>query len=235
MEATLQKIGLSKSQASVYLALLKLGKANVTQISQESGVHRTNVYSVLDSLKQIGLVTYFHENNAMMFKASDPENLLNWIKESERSAEELLPDLKKIQESVSESISVEIFKGEKGVKSAMRDILRTRKDVCGFGLTGQLRNKLPAFALQWINTSRKLGIKNKYIYVKGTEMTDEHYEVRVLPKEFNTPVGTQIYGDKVLITIWDPTLVAIMIKSKEVAENYRKHFNLLWRMAKPPQ
>lgn len=233
MEAeALKRIGLSESEIKVYLSLLKLGKANVTIIAEESGIHRTNIYSILDKLKDMGLVSYFQEDNRMIFKATDPQNLLNYIKESEEAISGLIPDFKKIQESVKEKINVEVFKGEKGMKAAFKDILREKKEVVGFGMTGQLRKYLPVFALQWLRDIKLYKIKNRYIYAESTEIKHKDFEVKILPKEFITPVATQIYGDKVLISIWEPTLIAIMIKSKEVAENYRKYFILLWKVAK---
>lgn len=228
---SLHKIGLSETEIKIYLALLKLGKANVTQLAEESSVHRTNIYSVLDKLKEMGLVSYFREDNKTKFKITDPKNLLNYLKENEEAIRELLPDLKKIQESIIEKIEVEIFRGDRGMKSAFKDIIRIGKDVVGFGMAGQLRKYLPIFAGQWIRDIKANKIKNKYIYIEGTELIEEGFEVRILPKNFTTPVATQIYGDKILISIWEPTLIAIMIKSKEVADNYRKHFELLWRLA----
>jgi len=232
---SMHRIGLSESEIKIYLALLRLGKAHVSQIAEESCVHRTNIYSIIDKLKEMGLVSQFREQNMMMFKAADPENLLNYIKESEEAVQAIIPDLKKIQKTVTEKVSVEIFRGEKGMKSAFKDILRVKKTTVGFGMTGQLREYLPIFATQWLRDVKKLKIKNKYIYIEGTELTDDQFQTRILPKQFTTPVATQIYGNKVFISIWKPTLIAIVITSREVAENYRKHFNILWNISKPPQ
>lgn len=228
----LRRIGLSEADVKVYMALLRLGKANVTQLAEESAVHRTNIYSVLDKLKDKGLVSYFYEDGKIRFKATDTENLLNYIKETDEAIKELIPNLKKIQEAATEKISIEIFKGERGMKAVFKDIIRTKKEVIGFGMTGQLRKYLPVFAEQWLRDIKIYKIKNRYIYAVGTEIVHEEFEVKILPKEFATPVATQIYDNKVLISIWEPTLVAILIKSKEVAENYKKHFELLWNMAK---
>lgn len=228
----LRRIGLSESEIKVYIALLRLGKGNVTNLAEHSGVHRTNIYSILDKLKDMGLVSYFNEDSKMKFKVTDPNNLLNYIKESQEAVQELLPNLKKIQETVSEKVAVEIFRGEKGIKSAFKDVIRTKKDVVGFGMTGQLRKYLPIFAKQWIRDIKLHKIKNKYLYVEGAELIEEQFQVKILPKEFTTPVATQIYGDKILISIWEPEMIAIMIRSKEVANNYKKHFELLWKIAK---
>ncbi|MEK6927928.1 MAG: helix-turn-helix domain-containing protein [Nanoarchaeota archaeon] len=228
----LRRIGMTESDSKIYMTLLKLGKSNVTRLAEESGVHRTNIYSILDKLKEMSLVSEIKETGKKIFKINDPSNLLTYLRENEDLIKELIPNLKDIQESVKEKVEVEVFQGEKGMKSAIKDIIRVRKDVSAYGATGQLRKYLPIFALQWIRDCKHLKIKGRYVYVEGTELNEPYFQVKTLPKEFSTPVGTQIYGDRVLITIWEPTLVAILIKSKEVADNYRLHFDLLWKIAK---
>ncbi|MFH0714677.1 MAG: helix-turn-helix domain-containing protein, partial [Candidatus Diapherotrites archaeon] len=131
--AVLQRLGLSDSDTKVYLSLLRLGAAYVTQIAEDSGVHRTNIYSILDKLKSMGLVSDFLEGNKRKFKVTDPENLLNYLRESEVAVKNLLGDLKKIQETVKEKVEVEVLRGEKGMKSAFKDIIREKKEVAGFG------------------------------------------------------------------------------------------------------
>jgi len=228
----LRRIGLSEADVKIYLSLLKKGKANVTELAEDSGVHRTNIYSILDKLREMGLAADFKEDNKSKFKVTDPENLLNYLKESQEAIQDLIPDLKNIQETIKEKIDVEVFRGIKGMKSSFKDIIRERKEVVGWGMTGQLRKYLPVFALQWLRDIKKYKIKNKYIYVKGTEIKQKEFEIKTLPKEFITPVATQIYGDKILISIWEPDLIAVLIKSREVADNYRKYFTLLWKLAR---
>jgi sugar-specific transcriptional regulator TrmB len=49
-------LGLSGRQARVYLALLKLGNAKADAVADISSVNRQDIYLLLDSLQQIGLV-----------------------------------------------------------------------------------------------------------------------------------------------------------------------------------
>ena len=51
------------------------------------------------------------------------------------------------------------------------------------------------------------------------------------PEEYFEPTATGIYKDRVFIVIWEP-LTSILIKSKSLADSYRKHFKLLWGMGK---
>lgn len=53
---TLEKLGLSKSQARVYLAVVSTQKASVAQIANLSKVARPDVYRILPTLEENGLV-----------------------------------------------------------------------------------------------------------------------------------------------------------------------------------
>ena len=48
----LKSIGLTEKEASVYLALLTLGTADVGEIAQKSGQKRTTCYTVIENLKK---------------------------------------------------------------------------------------------------------------------------------------------------------------------------------------
>jgi len=228
----LKRLGLTEADRKVYLTLLKKGKASVTEIAHDSGTHRTNVYNILDKLGEMGLTAHFKENNRLVFKATNPDNLLNYLKETQQTVQDIIPDLKKIQENKLEKVSVEVFHGEKGMKAAYKDILKAKKEVLGFGMAGQFRNYFPEFSQQWIRDMNFNKIKNKYLYIEGQVYKDKYFEARTIPKELVTPVATHIYDDKILIAIWNPALVTIIIQSSEVANSFRKYFEILWKAAK---
>lgn len=55
-ENVLVQLGLSPTQARVYLVLAHKGPASVNSIAQNSGIHRTHLYEILKSLKERGFV-----------------------------------------------------------------------------------------------------------------------------------------------------------------------------------
>ncbi len=233
MHKDLTPLGLAEAESKIYLALLHIGTATVKQIAKDSGFHRTNIYDVLDKLKEKGLVTFHKEGKVTLYRAADPENLYAFLQEKMQFLDSLVPDLKKLQESGKEPAEVEIFKGSEGMKAAWRDMLKERKTLYGWGVKGQLREHLPEFAAQFLQDLKKFKIKYYGLYIQGEQPPPWYYtEVRYLPPQMSSPVATFIYGNKININIWEPTLIAIVITSKEVAEAYRKHFELLWGMAK---
>jgi sugar-specific transcriptional regulator TrmB len=232
MEKELVQIGFTDAEAKIYRAVLKLGVCTVKQISKESGFHRTNIYDVLEQLKEKGLITYFKEGKSVKYRASNPENIHAYMDEKIEILNQIMPELKKLQEQKGEFIEVEVFKGEEGMKAVLRDIIKENKPMYGFGIKGQLRDKLPVYAEQWL--SRMKAQKTPYygIYTEKDNLPGYYTEVRFVSSELSSPVATFIYGNKVNINIWEPSLIAITIKSEIVSSMYKKHFDLLWKLAK---
>jgi len=228
----LTEIGLTKSEATIYYAVLKLGTCSVKNISKECGFHRTNIYDILEQLKEKGLISFSKEGKVMRYSPSDPNNLYEFLREKKEILDKVFPELDSFYNTNSEEIKVEVYKGAEGMKSAWRDMIKDKKPLYGFGIKGQLREKLPLFAQQWLRDAKSNKIPYYGIYTKRKDNPSYYTEIRYVSEELSSPVATFIYGDKININIWDPDLVAIVIKSKLVASMYKKHFDLLWKIAK---
>jgi sugar-specific transcriptional regulator TrmB len=226
------EMGLSSAEATIYYAVVKLGNCSVRDISKESGFHRTNIYDVLEQLKEKGLIVFYSEGKTMKYGASDPSNLKALIKEKEEILNSFLPELLGLYKNSKDEIQVEVFKGNEGMKSAWRDMINEGKPLYGYGVKGQLREKLPIFAEQWLRDVKNKKIPLDLIYTKRGDLPRYYSEVRYVSEEFSSPVAILIYGDKVNINIWEPSLMCIVIKSKLVASMYKKHFDLMWKVAK---
>ena len=70
----LKSLGLTKYEALVYIALLKLESATASEIHEISGVPRASVYTVIDQLVEKGLVSVFslHQNDLLLFPRKTP-------------------------------------------------------------------------------------------------------------------------------------------------------------------
>jgi sugar-specific transcriptional regulator TrmB len=227
----LSKLGLTESESTIYYSVLKLGTCTVKQISKECGFHRTNIYDILEQLKEKGLVTYFKEANSVKYSVSDPQNLYGLLREKKELLDKIFPEIEGLRKISSEEIQVEVYKGNEGMKSAFRDMIKESKPIYAFGVKGQLREKLPVFAEQWLRDMKNKKIKYYGVYTK--RHPPEYYtEIKYVSEELSGPVATFVYGDKININIWEPTLVSIVIKSKLVAQMYKKHFDLLWKIAR---
>jgi len=230
----LQKIGLTSNESKIYLALLKLNSAQAGRISKESQINRTTTYDVLERLIEKGLVNYSIISNKKLFKPVSPKKILENIKEKEETIKEILPELEKIS-NFSEAEESNIYKGKKGIKTILNEILKY-KEYVAFGSSGEFEKTMKHDFELFQNQKKKLKIKSKVILpieLKNSEIAKISYaEIKYFSDEFSSPTTTFIYGSNTAIIIWAETPIAILIKSNKVAKSYKQHFELLWKIAK---
>jgi len=83
------ELGFTKTQAKLYLALLKFGKSDAKTLAKHSNVHRTEVYRALEELQKMGLVDK-EIDLPIRFVAVPPAlGLLNSIKKKREEIENI--------------------------------------------------------------------------------------------------------------------------------------------------
>lgn len=87
--AALQELGLTQSEAKIYLALLANSSANGNQVSRHAGVPSAKVYENLERLRSQGLVAQLDDGK---FVALDLEEFLGQKRSRMREVETLLRD-----------------------------------------------------------------------------------------------------------------------------------------------
>lgn len=234
------KIGLTGNEADIYLALLELGPTLVSKIVEKTGINRTNVYDRLNRLIDKGLVAYVIKAGRKHFYAAEPKRILRYLEEKEEKIHEqresitkVLPELEAIKPVVKEE-TVEIYEGKEGLKTILEDVIRTRKDVFTYGSEGNFSKVLKFYFKHYLKRLEKTGITMYVIfnYDEKREPFEWRFaKVRYLLKEYQSPTETTIYNDKVAIFVLTAEPKAILIKSKTVAEAYRKYFDILWKAA----
>ena len=125
----LERIGLTKSEISVYLALLKLGQTTAGPIVDEAKVTRSKIYDILERLKNKGLVSYITKESTKYFIASNPKSILKYLEEKEKEIstekerfQKIIPDLENRYNKAIEKGIAEIYLGIKGMQNAF-DVL----------------------------------------------------------------------------------------------------------------
>jgi len=83
----LKKLGFNEYQAKIYTALVGLGVATASEISQASGVPPNKVYSVIDTLKKRGLVlAQESDTSTNRYRPRSPDNVIKDIRNEYDSA-----------------------------------------------------------------------------------------------------------------------------------------------------
>jgi sugar-specific transcriptional regulator TrmB len=226
---TLQKLGLSKGESEIYLTLTKLGQSNIATLSKITKHHRTHIYDTLEKLKQKGLISETTIQNKKFVQPTSPKNILDYIKEKEELAKNLIEELNRITTSKPQ-LTVETYQGKSGLKSVLRDILRENKNYLGYGEGTRFGKILPIFYDQFKLQSQKQNLKLKLILKKGIKVNPRK-GLQVKHLDSISPSTTFIYSNKIAIIIWEPFPVAIKMTEPQIAESYKNYFRVLWQIA----
>jgi len=238
----LKEIGLTDTEIKVYLSLLSIGTTPAGRIVEQTGIHRKNLYDALNRLIDKGLVTFVIENKIRYFQPKDPENILRYLEEKksriaekEDELKKELPELKQRFESLEPEIESEIYRGNEGIKTILKECLNY-KEILFIGATGDVETRLPYFWPHYNKKRQQLRCKWKLLLTyeaRNKPITkSKYYEYKILPKILSGFNVIYIYGDYVANVLWLEKPIAFVIKHKVLANNYRKYFDYLWKNIK---
>ncbi|MBI4162779.1 MAG: hypothetical protein HY513_03780 [Candidatus Aenigmarchaeota archaeon] len=127
-----------------------------------------------------------------------------------------------------------VYTGLDGPKLVLRDIVKTGKECLAMGIEEDNFKKIVPEALnEFIIEMDKKRIQERLICRQGTGLVRYKYmQARFLPEPYFSPLTVEIYGNKVALIDWTKPITTIIVEKKEIAEGYRKYFELLWSIAK---
>ena len=239
-----EEIGLTKSEISVYLAMLELGSCTTGKIVDKSGVSSSKIYEILERLIQKGLASVVVERGIKHFEAASPERILDYLKEKkiklesqEQEVKKILPELQLKKMLAKYKTEAVLFRGMKGLETAFNDVFKVLKKgekVYSF-VIGELDERMYNFFTRQYELRAKAGIKTRTIY---SEYGRKYCELRkyikdnlgkVIPTAMTSPATVTTYGSKVILRMggWRD-VIAVMIDNKSLAESFLEQFDLLW-------
>ena len=128
-EEILGKIGLTKQESRVYLALLELQEAKTGLLCSYTNIASSNIYKILESLIKKGLVSFRVQNNIKVFMSSPPESLNELFLEKQKKLEEerkdiakAIAELKKRELKEKPQTNYKYYEGVSGIKSMWHEI-----------------------------------------------------------------------------------------------------------------
>jgi len=120
----LEKLNFSKTEASVYVNLLKNSSLNGYQIAKNLNMSRSSVYSALDNLYKKGIVVSL-PGSSQIYKAENPSTLINKMRNEFVETTDILEiKLQELETSDSEERYLNIS-GYENVISKVKELLLT--------------------------------------------------------------------------------------------------------------
>lgn len=244
----LEKLGFSRNQALVYLALADSGTTGAGELIKKTGFHRNIVYDNLEKLVNQGLVSFIIRGGKRHYHLARPEMLIEVLERDQKRieykksiAKELIPMINRKLESVSAKKEATVYRGVNGVKWVLMDTLEEGKDYVSFGAPASSLDLMPKN--YWRNYNSKVVRKKIHMRLLFNEslkdwarkISNNYTHVRLLRNEINPLTETIVYGDKVAIIVWTSVPTTVLIKDIEAANSYREWFEILWNSGKDLQ
>lgn len=245
----LMNLGLTLQEAKVYLKLLELREAQTGKLCQETNIASSNIYQVLNSLMEKGLVSFRIQNNIKVFMPSNPTALNELflkmkekLENDRRETVELISNLKVKQLTEQPESNYKYYEGLSNVKSMWYEInsllLTLDKQTVPKIYTGKKMAYEPftTFYDEYHKLRVKKGIHQKMIFpINENKISKKREkqlaEIKYLDLQNEAEWG--IIGDLFFMQyITTKTPRAFLIKDKNFCETFRQVFDQIWTTAK---
>jgi sugar-specific transcriptional regulator TrmB len=248
-EKLFEKLGLTKGEIKVYLALIRLGESTIGPITNESKVTKSKIYDILEKLIEKGLVGYIIKSGTKHFVSNDPHMILEYLSKKEdelgktkKEVIKILPELMSQRNTTSKKRIAEMYEGMQGLKAIREELMQTFKpneSLCVLGAPKIANEKLEGWLLFDFHKKRiKKKINMKIIYDEDAKKYGAEREkmkltqVRYLKDTSSSISWIDIFPDAVLFAIVLETPIAFVVRDKDLAKSFRTYFEILWKTAK---
>lgn len=259
--SALASVGLDSNAIQVYAALCELGRASVAAIAKKSGLKRTSVYSILDRLEGLGLVSREQRAKKLDYIPTGPDSLVRMAEEKKYEAEKALilaKDLAAILKSREGRDSlirakVQIFEGRAAILSMLRNqdsvwrqsLMLGDKTWWGFHDDSFFESYGEWLLGYWRKFSSAPDAKDEKICMFSNQ-SDVHRRVservrnhvlgsrtiRMLPKQIKLASGIWIGGEFVcMVKTTKSPHTAILFRDRDLAQNLAAIFRYLWELS----
>ena len=230
---TLKWIWLSENESKIYISLLELWKAWITNISKKSWVKRSTIYNYINPLLEKDLIKRSISWKRILFIAENPNSIVKIFEERKNSFLKKLPLLEWIYNENSTNTNLEFYEWKNWIKKIYEEISNSGQNVVAFFSPEKFYNILGEdFDIHLWELERKSWCKIKNL-LKNDTFWKNHLKAdftsnnsKLLPEDFNFDVDIIIIKNTIVMVSFEPKYV-IKLKNKWLADFHRNIFNYL--------
>jgi len=237
----LKDLGLTDTEASVYLANLKIGPETVINIAKKAGVKRTTCYAALDNLLAKGLITKAKKGSSTLYVAEQPGLVLKSYKEKIKNFESLLSYFE-AQSKTQAKPKIRYFESKQELGYVYTKILfppPTEELYIFGGDVTKVYKTFKDYPNFYDKTMEEYFIKRKITMEivshnkagrKYANMYKDKWQIRIMPEDLAVFGDSVVTEDKLFIVSIDH-MFGILVESADLAKTYKNIFLLAWRAA----
>lgn len=235
---TLAETGLTEHEARVYLATLSLGPSTVLKIARESGVKRTTVYSVIESLKQKGLMIIEPRGFKQLYIAEDPTRLESVLESRKQTLQKELPELSALYNLKGGESLIKYYEGLEAVKNVYDGLLEDARRDEDYAVVSNIEGWYsldPDYFEQFREKRAKRGVKARILLqdspgAREYKKFERNYnvEIKILPEGTELATNLVVIPRRVVVHQLTPPIMAIVVENKSIIKMHQEFFEIMW-------
>lgn len=238
----LKTFGLSANESLIYMYLLERGsEAGGSKIAFGTGIHRQYVYINMGKLLELGLVEPVEHGKQKKYRAVAPSQIEKLAKRRVSEAEDIVRELN-IFSTVGHEQDFEVVQGERAIQRFEVDRVRsappeTIQYFVGGGsehflrVMGDSYDEYATLVKEKKIASQYIGTEHEREMAQFYDKEQKKFEFRVLNGLPKGLVNVMIMNDTLSFYTYANPPILYVVKSKIVAESYKRFFDMLWDMA----
>ena len=241
MDEVLLELGLKQAEIRVYVALLELGEVQTGRICEKTKIASSNIYPLLQSLVDKGLVGFNVKNNTRHYVAAPPRQLQTLLEEKQKALavqenklKQTIANLEKINQPEEES-TYKYFEGISGIKGMWHELNETMSQenpVYVYTADAKAYEHLIGFYNEHHKIRTEKNIKEKMIFPQTDKQLAQQRENSFTEIKFADLQNKAEWGvieDKLYILhsrAKQPK--GFLIQDKIIAETFKQVFEQIW-------
>ncbi len=245
----LQKAGLSKNEANIYVLLFQLGAQPASVLAKKCEIPRSTAGFHAEELYKKGLVSKSKKGNMFLYSISSSDALVVFLETQKKQkiselndqiqvAQNILPELQSFQGKSPTRPKVVFYEGIDGLKKVYEDTLTSSETLRSFAYVDSMHEGIPDYFPEYYKRRSEKNIHIRSVHpdtnvAKERVALDkeEKREGRLIPKnKFSFTPEVQFYDGKINIASWKEKL-GIIIESREIYDAFVVMFELAYEKA----
>lgn len=240
-------LGLNEAEAEIYDLLVQKGEKTVKGLTKLTDISRTNIYNVLDSLEEKGLIEQIKKQKKTYFQPLHPNKLESLLADEEKELKkaklELSANLPAIVSDYNLAVGkpgVRFYEGLDGIKKVLEDSLTSKEEILTYADIESIVKYIDDINKAYVKKRDKLGIKKRAILLDtpfARKYLKDYYkkvtDIKLIKYDappFQTVM--QIYDNKIsYITLTEKNMIGVIVEDENIYKMHKYIFEYLWKTA----
>jgi sugar-specific transcriptional regulator TrmB len=231
----LERMGLSRAEATVYLTILHGGRLNLASLSDKSGINRTTLYAYLHTLLNKGYIKETVLGKRTYYIAENPKVVLIKYRLAGNELESNLKELMAVFSTVKQTPGIMMYQEKEGLQDLYRDIVAKASYIKSIFSPDRYYAVFSAKDDTFVEDVKRKGIKGQ-VLVERSESSEKRrghketkdYTYRYLEKGYSPTINMIVFNGHTALISFE-SLFGVLISNDLISKYHEDLFDKEWR------